>query len=194
MYTKVNTPPDKKIRKLEEELTKKKEQLSALRKTIPQEEMPDYIFEDRNGKKIKFSKLFGKKKEMILIQNMGKACPYCTLWADGFNGLTDHLENRAAFVLVSSDEVKTQKAFADSRGWKFKMVSSKNNTFKKDLNFEGEKGDFFPGVCVFTIDDEGKIFLHTKAGFGPGDNFCNAWDLFDLLPGGAGKWSPKYVY
>jgi hypothetical protein len=30
--------------------------------------------------------------------------------------------------------------------------------------------------------------------FSPGDDFCIVWPIFDLLPGGAGNWDPKYKY
>ena len=41
---------------------------------------------------------------------MGRGCSYCTLWADGFNGLRHHFEDRAAFVVVSPDTPEQQKA------------------------------------------------------------------------------------
>lgn len=78
-------------------------------------------------------KLFGKKKDLIPIHNMGTTCAYCTMWADGFNGVHKHLENRAGFVVVSNDKPEMQKRFADSREWKFKMVSAANNSFTKDM-------------------------------------------------------------
>ena len=40
------------------------------------------------------------KRDLIVIHNMGASCPYCTLWADGFNGIYDHLADRAAFVAL----------------------------------------------------------------------------------------------
>ena len=75
---------------------------------LKQQEVKDYEFLDFNNKKIKLSELFGKKKDLIIIHNMGTACAYCTMWADGFNGVHKHLENRAGFVVVSNDKPELQ--------------------------------------------------------------------------------------
>src|SRR5690349_10614506 len=98
------------------------EKLFQLHKARPPEVVKDYTFASASGP-VKLSELFGEKNELILIHNMGKSCAYCTLWADGFNGFTAHLENRAGFVLVNNDTVEEQTAFANARGWKFKVVS-----------------------------------------------------------------------
>ena len=37
--------------------------------------------------------LFGDRDTLLAIHNMGQGCRYCTLWADGFNGLLPHLES-----------------------------------------------------------------------------------------------------
>ena len=189
----ISSSLETKITGLEKKIRAMKTKMAELRRTLPAQEVSDYIFKDRSGKNVTLSESFLDKQELILIQNMGKACVYCTLWADGFNGIIHHLENRAAFVVVSSDDVKTQREFADSRGWKFRMLSSKENTFKKDLGFEPHPGDFDPGVSIFIKDKNGKIFHRTSTNFGPGDNYCNLWDLLDLLPTDK-AWGPKYSY
>ena len=93
-------------------------------KTKLEEEAKDCVFKDWDNKTVKLSSLFGNKGDLILIHNMGKNCPMCTMWADGFNGVLQHLEDKAAFVVVSPDGPRTQKNFAKSRGWKFKMLSA----------------------------------------------------------------------
>ncbi len=154
----------------------------------------EYYLLDPKGKKIKFSSLFGKKEDLILVHNMGKACTYCTMWADGFNGVVPHLENRAAFAVVSPDPPKVQKKFYNSRNWKFRMFSSKGSSFAKDMGFESPKGDPQPGVSVFYKNKSGKIIRVAKDYFGPGDPYCTVWHLFDLLPGGPKGWHPQYKY
>ncbi len=57
------------------------------------EEVPDYVFTNTSGS-VRLSELFGGKPDLIVIHNMGATCPHCTLWADGFNGIYDHLANR----------------------------------------------------------------------------------------------------
>jgi len=178
----------------EKELVTKKQELAALRKKRGAVQVNDYLFKDINGKVIKLSEMFGESKELMLVHNMGKSCPYCTLWADEYNGVAGHLENRVPFVVVSPDEPSVMKEFAEGRSWKFKIFSSIGNNFKKDMGFEGENKEPWPGVSVFTKDDAGTIYHYNKTGFGPGDDFCGMWSYLDLLPEGAGKWHPKFSY
>ena len=72
---------------------------------------------------------------------MGNKYPYCTLWADEYNGIVHHLEKRGPFFVVSLDSVEVQKEFAKYREWKFKMLSTQNMEFYKELGFfNGENG------------------------------------------------------
>jgi predicted dithiol-disulfide oxidoreductase (DUF899 family) len=86
------------------------------------EEVRDYEFATSQGL-VRLSALFGDKADLIVIHNMGASCPYCTLWADGYNGIYHHLSSRAAFVISSPDRPDVQKEFATGRGWRFPMVS-----------------------------------------------------------------------
>lgn len=156
-------------------------------------EVEDFPLYTTAGKKIHLSDLFGKHDELIVIQNMGRSCPYCTLWADGFNGVWEHLENRSGFALVSPDRPVDLKKFASSRGWKFKTLSSHNSEFKKYLGFQDSKGSPKPGVSTF-YREKGRIYNIANDTFGPGDLYCNVWPLLDLLKKGANGWSPKYKY
>jgi hypothetical protein len=54
--------------------------------------------------------------------------------------------------------------------------------------------DPWPGVSTFSKDKNGRIYQVNKSFFGPGDNFCAAWDLFDLLPKGLNGWGAKFNY
>jgi predicted dithiol-disulfide oxidoreductase (DUF899 family) len=184
---------DQQIEKLEQEIADKKKALAALRAKITPLEVQDYTFEDQSGKSVKLSELFKDKQELILVSNMGKVCKYCTLWADNFNGIKKPLSDRAAFAVVSPDAPSVQKEFAASRGWKFKMLSHQNNDWASDFGFKAEN-HFQPGVLSYTKGDNGKIYFHSKAYFGPGDNYCNMWDFIDLLPKGVNAWVPKYNY
>src|SRR5207237_10511555 len=138
------------ISRTQQEIVRNKEKLSRLVRRLPKEEIEkDYSLKDWNGHDVKLSKLFGKSNDLILVHNMGSQCPYCTLWADGFNGLVKHLEDRTSFVVVSPDTPKIQKEFAKSRGWKFRMLSGHGTSFIKDMGFEKPKPGFMNGVSVF---------------------------------------------
>ena len=137
--------------------------------------------------------LFKDRSELIVIHNMGKACPYCTLLADGLNGMIHHFEDRTAFVIISKDDPFTQQQFKESRNWKFQMVSAQNSNFTKDLGFEGKDGTPIPGVSILKKDAVGTIARMTYDTFGPGDLYCSLWHFFDLLPKRK-TWSPKFSY
>src|SRR5262249_204452 len=129
---------------------------------------------------------------LFVIHNMGAGCAYCTLWADGFNGVYEHLRNRAGFVVSSPDAPAQQQAFAASRGWKFPMISYQGNRFGEDMGYRVH-GGAQPGVSVFRRK-AGKILRVADTGFQPGDDFCSVWHLFDLIPEGAAGWQPKFAY
>src|SRR3954463_7424669 len=173
-----------------------KKQLAAARKALGHLEVKqDYVFKDSNERDMRLSELFGAKDDLIVVHNMGRRCAYCTLWADGFNGLVPHLENRAAFVVVSNDPPAVQKEFATSRGWKFRMASSAGTSFFADMGFLPKPDEIWPGASVFRRDRAtGAITRVGKTFFGPGDDFCALWHLFDLLHGGDNGWQPKLSY
>ena len=187
-------PKEDRIKRLENEISEKRKELSELKQTRYDEQVTNYLLKGPDGKSSNLSDLFGSSNELIVIHNMGKRCPYCTLWADGFNGMTQHFENRAGFVVVSPDDPDTQKKFAESRGWKFKMLSGEGSSFIKDMSFLRDDGMAMPGFSIFKKDDSGKIIRTTKDYFGPHDNYCGIWHIFDLLPNGINSWEPKFEY
>ena len=171
------------------ELRKKMRDLQA---AVEPEPVQDYAFTTPDGT-VRLSQLFGRKDDLIVIHNMGSSCPHCTLWADGFNGLYEHLANRAAFALSSPDAPAAQKRFAQSRGWRFPMVSHKGTSFAADMGYRSEDGGWMPGVSVFRREG-GRILRVADTSFSPGDDFCALWHLLDLFPEGAGDWSPRFRY
>ncbi|HET6307725.1 MAG TPA: DUF899 family protein [Rhodopila sp.] len=156
------------------------------------EEVRDYTFATTPGE-VRLSQLFGDKADLFVIHNMGASCAYCTLWADGFNGVYDHLANRAAFVVSSPDLPEAQRQFSGGRGWRFPMVSHANTSFAADMGYRSPEGGWLPGVSTFRRDG-GRVLRVSDAALGPGDDFCTVWHIFDLLPEGAAGWKPKYRY
>lgn len=176
------------------EIIAKKQEFYALCKQVPRFAVKDYALLTPEGETVHLSDLFGDKDELILVHNMGKQCPYCTLWADGLNGVYQHLENRAGFVISTPDAPEVMQAFADSRGWKFRMVSTQSSTLKIDLGFEDDKGYYMPGVSTLIKEADGTIQHVAKNWFGPGDDFCSVWYLFDMLAISNDEWEPKFQY
>ena len=181
------------------ELAEYRRQIAELRNKMREaraasepEEVGDYVFATSNGS-VRLSELFGTKADLIMIHNMGTSCPSCTMWADGFNGIYDHLANRAAFAVSSPDTPAVQQSFAARRGWRFPMVSHAGTSFAADMGYGSEDGGWLPGISVFRRDGN-RILRVSDARFSPGDDFCTIWHIFDLLPGGAGDWQPNYRY
>jgi predicted dithiol-disulfide oxidoreductase (DUF899 family) len=152
----------------------------------------DYAFATSKGG-VHLSALFGDKPDLFVIHNMGASCAYCTLWADGFNGVYHHLANRAAFVVSSPDTPAVQEKFAAGRGWRFPMVSHEGTTFAADMGYRSERGGWTPGISVFKKDRAGVVRV-SDAALHPGDDFCALWHMLDLLPEGAGDWQPNFKY
>lgn len=180
------------IHALEQELLEKSRRLAELKRAMPRESVEDYLLTGWDGS-VKLSSLFSGKRDLIVIHNMGKGCRYCTLWADGFNGVWRHLADRAGFVVCSPDTPETQRAFAESRQWGFPMVSGHGSSFIQDMGFRGEKS-WMPGVSTFRLRDDGTIERVARSEFGPYDLFCGVWHLIALLDEGENGWEPKYHY
>src|SRR4051812_42025789 len=83
-------PATDQIEALENEISAKLKELAALRKAATNEKVSDYTFHGWSNEEVTLNELFGDKKELIVIHNMGKRCSYCTMWADGFSGMTKH--------------------------------------------------------------------------------------------------------
>lgn len=169
------------------------QELSELRRSLPAQPVSDYTLQGPAGP-VTLSSLLADKPDLLVIHNMGRGCAYCTLWADGFNGLVPHLRDRAGFVLVSPDPVDVQASFAAERGWTMPMLSDAAGDFTRDMGFVGEGGDYWPGVSAFRRRDDGSIVRTGMDVFGPGDVYNAPWHLFDLLEGGVGEWGPRFTY
>lgn len=165
--------------------------MRELQQAVEPQEVQNYQFSTPSGV-VSLAELFGDKDYLFVVHNMGAGCPYCTLWADGFNGILPHLENRAAFVVSSPDDPEAQSRFKASRGWKFRMISHKGTTFAADMGY-ATADDMRPGVSVFKKSGD-RILRVSDTEFGPGDDYCSAWHFFDLIPEGANGWEPHYRY
>ena len=188
---------DKELEAAYKELDRAQKRLAELRRQLLHEAVSDYELQGPDGP-VSLSALFGEKEDLILVHNMGSGCSYWTLWADNFNGVADHLQDRAAFVLVSPDSPAEQQAFARGRGWRFPLYSAAESTFTADMGFQSTAGGFMsgyqPGVSVFRKSEDGSITRVAKDHFGPGDSYCGIWHLFSLLPDGHDGWNPQFDY
>lgn len=133
--------------------------------TLEPEPVRDYEFTGTEDS-LRLSQLFGTKRDLLVIHNMGRGCPNCTLWADGFNGIYPHIADRAAFVISSPDPPRVQQSFAASRGWRFPMISHQGTTFAADVGYRSTTEGWLPGVSVFRRDGN-KIVRMGEPGSSP---------------------------
>lgn len=184
------------MQQLQTEIQEKRERFVQLQLAQTPEEINDYELTNQKGEKVSLFSLFDKRNELLVIHNMGKSCPYCTMWADGLRGYTEIIADRLPWVLTSPNDFETMKNFAENRNWNFPLLSYKGTSFAKDLGFATEKDGktyFSPGVSAL-IKKDGKIYRTAKDFFGPGDFYNPAFHFFNLFPNGINNWTPKYKY
>jgi predicted dithiol-disulfide oxidoreductase (DUF899 family) len=153
----------------------------------------DYVFQT-GDEPARLSEFFFESDSLIVIHNMGKTCPYCTMWADGFSGLSAHLQDRAGFLLVSPDSPAELEQFADGRGWVFPVASGEGNSFTEDMGMK-VGGKCKPGISTFWKDpSNGQIHRICTEELGPMDLYCPVWHMISRLKAGINGWEPQFRY
>lgn len=161
-------------------------------------EVPDYQFQTLHGP-VSLSSLFAGRDTLFAIHNMGQACRWCTLWADGINPFLPHLEDKFSVVLLSKDPPEQQQRMAHSRGWRFRMGShGGTGPYQKEIatNPDGTEGgqmDLSAGVVVYVRDGD-TIRRKASAVFGPYDQYCSIWNFLSLAGVHEDDWTPQYSY
>lgn len=179
------------IEALEREIAEKAQKLAALRRAQDAPIVEDYSFETDDGP-TSLSSLFGGRDRLLVIHNMGQGCRYCTLWADGLNGVLVHLEDAMAVALVSKDPPAVQRRMALDRGWRFLMASHRGGRYMDD---QCSLGDYknMPGAAVYERDGE-RIRRRGQTPFGPGDLYSPVWHLLALAGREISDWTPQFHY
>lgn len=137
----------KKLEDLNRQLEALRQEIVKVRRAAEPQEMKDYSFTRSTGKAASWTDLFDEKDDLIVIHNMGRTCPNCTLWANGFNGVYDHLASRAPFAVATPDKPEAQNEFTAVRGWRFPMISYRGTSLAEDTGYGGD-GGYYPGVSV----------------------------------------------
>src|SRR5499427_9125288 len=162
------------LRLAEIELMRQRERVAALRRTLPEgAPMKDYPFEegprDLNAgdgplTTVRLRQLFTQPDRSLVIyhfmfgKGQTKACPMCTAWLDGANGVAHHLAQNFEFAVVAAADLPTLRSHARERGWdKLRLLSAGNNSFKYDLGSEDREGGQDSTVSVFTRDGNGTV-------------------------------------
>ena len=198
----------KTLLKKEKEFTALRDQLSQQRLDLPWVAVnKEYIFEGKDGKQT-LSELFDGRSQLIAYHFMfdpswEAGCPSCSFWADNFNGIIVHLNQRdVTMIVVSRAPYNKLAAYQKRMGWDFKWVSSLDTDFNFDYHVsftpeESSKKEAFynfstqdpysperEGVSVFYKDPAGRVF-HTYSAFARGIDMLNvAYNYLDLVPKG----------
>ena len=192
-------------------LRDQRERVAELRRKLPRDHLVDDAeFEElRDGQRIgvRLSDLFEDPgKPLILMHFMfGKAqaepCPMCTMWADGYNGVVDHLQQRANFGVLVAGDVALFGDYARQRGWgQLRLVGAAASDLKRRLGFEMENGAQLPGVSVFELGPDGPLHTYSQCAIlgenqGRGmDLLSPVWNFFDLTSAGRGDFMPNREY
>jgi len=189
--TKQTTMSSNQIAEVEAEIFGLVQKLNKLRKASPSVAVRNYSFGTLYGETTLLD-LFGEKQKLLVIHNMGQGCRYCTLWADGFNGFLPHLESAMSVVMLSKDSPKTQRQFANSRDWRFRMASHGGGEYIQEQTVM-DGSDNMPGAVVYERDGN-SIYRKSGAVFGPGDLYCSMWSLLGLAGMGEADWTPQFSY
>jgi predicted dithiol-disulfide oxidoreductase (DUF899 family) len=194
--------------KKEKEFIQLRDDLNRQRRELPwvKVEKP-YVFDGPRGKET-LAELFESRNQLVVYHFMfapewDAGCPHCSRWADNFNSVIVHLNQRdVAMIAVSRAPFSKLSAYQKRMGWSFKWVSSFETDFNYDYNVSftpeevAKKEAFFnftvqdprvsdrEGVSVFYKDASGIVF-HTYSTYARGIDMLNVdYHYLDLVPKG----------
>ena len=192
----------------EKEFTKARDQLSEARRALPWVKIDKaYAFDGPNGKQT-LAELFDGRGQLVIYHFMfgpdwNAGCPHCSHWADNFNGIIVHLNQRdVTMVAISRAPLAKLEAYKQRMGWTFKWFSSSGTDFNFDYHVSftpqqvAVKNALYnfvqqdpgvserEGVSVFFKDERGDIF-RTYSTFARGIDMLNTdYNYLDLVPKG----------
>jgi predicted dithiol-disulfide oxidoreductase (DUF899 family) len=198
----------KVLLKKEKEFTVLRDQLSQQRRDLPWVAVDkEYIFDGPNGKET-LPDLFDGRSQLIVYHfmydpNWDVGCPSCSFWADNFNDIIVHLNQRdVTLIAISKAPFNKIAAYKKRMGWDFKWVSSYDTDFNFDYHVSftqeelAKKKAFYnfisqdprtserEGISVFYKDLSDKIF-YTYSAYARGiDILNNTYNYLDLVPKG----------
>lgn len=188
------------------------ERVAALRRELPRDtEVADETLEeivDGERVPVKLSALFSDPSKPLVLMHfmyggsMSHPCPMCTMWADGYDGVIPHLQQRVNFAVLVAGDVGDFADYARSRGWSnLRLVGTGASDLKRELGFEEADGSQNPGVSVYQRRENGTVvhFYSQSAwipdrGFRLMDLLSPVWNYFDLVPEGRGDFFPAKSY
>ncbi|MGI9644123.1 MAG: DUF899 family protein [Ilumatobacteraceae bacterium] len=196
------------LRAAELDLMLQRERVAELRRDLPfGPTVPDYEFDvmlDGAPESVRLSELFTSPDRPLIVYHFmyGKQqtqpCPMCAMWADGWNPISRHVQERADFVVAASAPIEDWTALAHDRGWTdLRLVSAAPSTFKVDIGGEDADGNLQPFISVFELVDGVPHLTYSGGAHIDGDHWRGVdlltpvWHLFDLTRNGRENWMPS---
>lgn len=198
----------KRLLAKEKEFTRLRDALSRERRDLPWVRVDKtYVFDGPRGKET-LGQLFAGRSQLIVYHFMfdpdwESGCKSCSFWADNFNRIVVHLNQRdVSLVAISRARLEKLRDFARRMGWSFEWLSSFGNDFNRDYGVSFTPEDLaggeviynyakrkttmteLPGISVFFRDAGGDVF-HTYSCYARGLDMLNgAYHFLDLTPKG----------
>ncbi len=202
-----------KARKLllerEKEFTRRRDELTQARRELPWEAVQtDYVFDGPDGL-VSLADSFHGRGQLIVYHFMfapdwDAGCPHCSFWADNFNGIDVHLNQRdTAFVAISRAPRGKLAPYQKRMGWTFTWLSSAANSFSFDYgaSFTPEQvaakepimnygtsapdGEDHVAISVFAKSPDSDQVFHTYSTYSRGADMLNgAYHYLDLTTKG----------
>ena len=140
----------------------------------------DYVFGD-----VRLSELFAPGKDSLLIYSFmfprdpyddrpgpsDGPCPSCVALLDQLDGVVEHLQQHANFVVVAKSPLPPVLEFAKERGWRrLRLHSSHGTNYNRDYHAETAEGHQRPMLNVFHRDSDAiRHFWGSELFYAPAD-------------------------
>lgn len=192
----------------EKELTRRLDEFNRERRALPwvRVEKP-YAFDGTSGR-VSLAELFDGRSQLVVYHFMfhpddSAGCPHCSLRADGFGGIVEHLKHRdTTMVAVSRAPYAKLAAYREKMGWSFPWYSSGASEFNFDFHVSFTPAEMRAGKAFFNYalrnpgarEREGHSFFyrnaagevfHTYSCYDRGNDMLNIhYHYLDLVPKG----------
>jgi predicted dithiol-disulfide oxidoreductase (DUF899 family) len=192
----------------EKELTRQRDELSRQRRDLPWVKVDKaYAFDGLHGRE-SLTDLFDARSQLVVYHFMfapdsEAGCKHCSFWADNFDRIIVHLNQRdVTMVAISRAPYAKLAAYQKRMGWSFKWMSSGDSDFNFDYGVSftpdevAKKKAFFnytvqnpsepdrEAIGVFYKAASGAVF-HTYSAYARGIDMMNtAYHYLDLVPKG----------
>lgn len=195
------------LRSAERDLMLQRERVAEMRRALPSGPVvADYEFGSEAGP-IRLAELStGPDRSLVVYHFMfggrqGAPCPMCSMWADGWDAVAEHLGQRFDFALVTQGTVDENQTLAAERGWgNLRWLSACDSSFKTDFGSMDDEGNQSPFMTVFERDGADLRLSWSGAAqydaeqYRGVDLLSPVWHLLDLTREGRGDWFPALEY